>query len=116
MEKIRESFAAYFKSAGLQLPDPVPPRGGASGKGWSVRYVVLQDENGQPCLEFIANNRMTNPRHIRILNGGEIVSLPGFEEDYSYNADIPGDKEAAQARMKAHNDAVMADLKAKGLM
>jgi hypothetical protein len=116
VDEIRQSFARYFQAFGLELPDPLPPRGYVGGKGWSVRYAVLPDENGQPCLEFVANHRMTNSRHERILSTGEVIGFPGFEHDYSYNPSVPGDKEAAEARMKAHNDAVAEDLRSKGLI
>jgi hypothetical protein len=116
MDKIRESFAAYFEGFGLQLPDPVPAQGYIWEKEWSITYVVIPDEHGQPCLEFVANNRFTNSRHIRILSTGETIPLDTIEDSFTYNPDVPGDREAAEARMLAHNEAVMADLTEKGLM
>lgn len=116
MDKIRESFARYFESFDIQLPDPVPARGQIRQAGWSIQYVILPDEQGQPCLEFLASNRFTNSRHERILSSGQMLSLPSLEDDYSYDPDVPGDREAAGARLSAHNQAVMEDLKSKGLI
>lgn len=116
MNKIRESFARYFEHFGIQLPDHLPGWGQIRQGSWSIRYVMLQDEHGQPFLEFVAFNRFTNPRHERILSSGEVVSLPEIQEEFSYDPKVPGDREAAQARMIEHNKAVMEDLKKKGLM
>lgn len=116
MDKIRESFKKYFDAFGIQLPDPTPAQGQLSQGGWTISYALLSDEQGQPCLEFVAYNRFTNPRHERILHSGEVISLPIFKEEFIYDADVPGDREAAQARMIEHNKAVMEDLKKKGLM
>jgi hypothetical protein len=116
MDKIRASFGKYFEDFGLQLPDPVPARGQLRQAGWSIIYVVISDENGQPCLEFTASNRFTNAQHMRILNSGEIVPLPSWQADFSFDPNVPGDREAAEARMNAHNAAVMADLQSKGLI
>ena len=115
MDKIRESFAAYFENFGIQLPDPVPARGYILEQDWSITYVVLPDEQGQPSLEFVAENRFTNPRHIRILSSGETIPLDAIRDSFTYDPDVPGDREAAEARMIAHNEAVMADLEEKGL-
>ncbi len=116
MDKIRESFARYFEPFGIQLPAAAPAQGQLSQGGWSIRYAILQDGRGQPFLEFVAFNRFTNPRHIRILSSGEVVSLPEIQEEFSFDPKVPGDREAAQARMIEHNKAVMEDLKKKGLM
>jgi hypothetical protein len=116
MDKIHESFAKYFESFGIQLPDPVPDRGQIRQGGWSIQYVILPDEEGRTCLEFLANNRFTNSRHERILSSGQMLSLPSFEDGLSYDPDVPGDHEAAEARLLAHNQAVMEDLRKKGLM
>lgn len=116
MDTIRESFKKYFEAFGIQLPDPMPAQGQLCQGGWTIRYIMLSDEQGQPYLEFIAHNRFTNSRHERILNSGERISLPSIEEGISYDPKVPGDREAAEARMRAHNNAVMNDLKKKGLI
>jgi hypothetical protein len=116
MNKIRESFQEYFKAFGLQLPDPVPDHGHLREAGWSITYVITPDDHAQPCLEFVANNRFTNSRHVRILNSGEMIPLPSLQDDFSFDPNVPGDREAAEARMNAHNEAVIADLKSKGLI
>jgi len=116
MNRIRESFARYFERFGIRLPDPLPAHGQIRHGSWSIRYVVLQDEQGHPCIEFVAFNRFTSPRHELILSSGEIVSLPEIQEEFSYDPKVPGDREAAQTRMIEHNKAVMEDLRRKGLM
>lgn len=116
MDKMQETFAGRFKPWGIELPDPVPERGEIAQGGWIIKYILVPDEQGQPCLEFVANHRMTNQRHERILSSGERVSLPEFQEGYGYDPNIPGDREAAEARMRAHNQALMEDLISKGLL
>jgi hypothetical protein len=116
MDKIRDKFNLHFKTANVQLPEPIPTRGEIRQGSWSIVYVVIPDEHGQPCLEFVANNRFTNSQHMRILNSGDIVPLPSWQEDFSFDPNVPGDREAAEARMNAHNEAVTADLQSKGLI
>jgi len=116
MNEIRHSFAQYFEGLDIQLPDPVPARGHIGKAGWAITYVLLQDEQGRPYLEFTASHRLTNPRHVSILHNGEEIALSSFQEDYTYDPDVPGDEEAAQARMTAHNEAVAEDLRKKGLL
>ncbi len=115
MEKIYAAFAEYFKNWDLHLPDPLPPKGRIVDKGWTVRYVLQHDEAGQPWVEFLAFNRMTNSSHVRILSSGEVIDLPSLETDYGYDPDVPGAEEAARQRMLQHNAEVEEELKKVGL-
>lgn len=115
MKTLIEAFERQFASFDLHLPDPLPARGELRERGWTIRYVVLADEHGQPCLEYVADHRMTNSRHVRILSSGEMQDLPSFESDFGFDPSVPGAREQAEANMRAHNAAVLADLKSKGL-
>lgn len=115
LDQIRQAFSDYF-SGKVQLPDPLPERGELLQAGWSISYVRLTDEQGQPCVEFLANHRFTNAQHIRILSSGQVVPLAAWQDDVIFDPNVPGDREAAEARLQAHNDAVTADLKSKGLI
>lgn len=114
MGTIATGFKNYFKGFDLDLPDPIPAKGNVEESGWQVRYILNQDENNQPCLDFFAENRMTSPRHVRILNDGSIISLDSYQESYSHDPTIPGDEERAIREMQEHNDRVSETLKAKG--
>jgi hypothetical protein len=115
MGTITSGFKEYFKGFQLELPDPIPSKGEIQQGGWNITYAFNQDDNGFPCLDFFAEHRMTNPRHVRILHDGSILGLESYQESYSYNADVEGDKERAIQAMQEHNDRVSKALKAKGL-
>ncbi len=116
MEKIYEAFAEYFKNWSLHLPDPLPPKGQVEGMGWTVRFVLLKDEAGQPCVEFLAFHRMTNDRHKRILISGEVIDLPTTDSDYGYDPNVPGDQEAAREKMQERNAKIIEEMKKVGLI
>jgi hypothetical protein len=116
MEKIREAFNAYFKRFGLELPEQLEPKGRLSGGGWSVTYVLTTDEAGEPCLDFLAEHRMTNMRHVRIRQNGEVIALESIEESFSYDAEVEGDKERAEKAFHEHNNRVADLLREKGLI
>ncbi len=115
MEKIREAFAKYFRDFDLQLPEAVPAKGTIEKAGWQVRFILDKDEQGQDRLEFYASHRMTNARHERILSNGELESLDAEQDMFSFDPKKPGDREAAEARMKEHNEKVLKELTEKGL-
>ena len=114
MGTIATGFKDYFEGFGLELPDPIPEKGRVEGSGWQVRYILSQDDSNQPCLDFFAENRMTNPRHVRILHDGSFMSLESYQESYSHDSDVSGDQEQAMQAMRDHNDRVTEILKAKG--
>ncbi len=116
MDKIRASFRDYFHTNGIDLPDPIPAKGHLSINDWFITYIVTQDEQQKPCLDFYAQHPQTNARHVRILSTGEVIALESFLDSYSYDPNIEGDKEAALQRFRAHNERVGEELRRKGLI
>ena len=116
LDDIRQSFARFFGEGNIQLPESIPARGEIRQGGWTIVYVLDRDDDGQACLEFIANNRFTNSQHMRISSDGRREPLPSWEDDFSFDPNIPGDREASEARMNAHNASVVDELRRKGLI
>ncbi|MEO6541884.1 MAG: hypothetical protein ABIN74_12855 [Ferruginibacter sp.] len=114
---IRQAFKEYFDGE-IELPLDLSAKGHVDGQntGWSIQYVLSTDENKNPFLDFTAEHRMTNFRHHRIDHNGKLTFLETYEEDYAYNAGIPGDKEKRQAEYFEHNTNVSKILSQKGLL
>jgi hypothetical protein len=116
MESIIEAFRAYFDHS-VEIPLPLSEKGSIEddSTGWTISYVMNKDENGQPYLDFTANHRMTNSRHIRITHDGTVIGLETYQEFYAYDPKIEGDKEVKQQAYYEHNRKVSEILKKKGL-
>ena len=65
-------------------------------------------------MDYYAEHRMTNPRHVRIYLDGKMESLPAPLEMYSYSDE--SDKERAKQEFIRHNRAIYAELERKGLV
>lgn len=117
MEDIIKAFRNYFNGK-VKIPSVLSEQGIIDdlNSGWSIRYVLLEDEKGKKCLDFTAEHRMTNPRHHRISSDGEITSLEMYYEYYSYDPNIPGDEAKKEKEFFAHNRAVTKMLIKKGLL
>lgn len=115
MDNIRTAFKNYFAQFGLELPAEIEPRGKFYARGWAITYVQTQDDQGQPCLDFLAEHRMTNSRHERIHQDGTIKHLPAPLDAFVHDPNIPGDEARARRDFYEYNQQVEAILKAKGL-
>lgn len=115
-EKIRKAFADYFKDFKIKLPKELEKKGRLSKEGWSITYVQTTDDDGNPCLEFLASHRMAGMNRVRIQEDGTVVALPTIEESYGYDSTVAGDKERAEAEWQAHNKRVADEMQAKGLI
>lgn len=115
MTNIEEIFAEYFAHWGIKLPpDAIAMKqpGTIHKAGWTIRYVFYED-----CLDYYATHRMTNERHVRIHADGHSESLDSRREFVVYPKDA--DEEArlkAKEDYQAHNQAVYAKLREKGLI
>lgn len=116
MEKIRQAFKEYFDEFDIELPEHIEKKGTITDSGWSITYILTHDEHGEPCLDFLAEHRMTNMRHVRIRQNGEVVALETFQENYAYDAEVEGDEERAEREFQAHNNRVAELLRQKGLI
>lgn len=118
-QTIRAGFSDYFAPAEVELPDPIPARGEVRGGGWQVRFVVLEDEQGDtgaPCLDFFAQNRMTNSRHVRIAADGTASTLENYQDALITQPGEEDDWGKARARQAEHNERVTEILREKGLI
>ncbi len=115
MTKIASKFKEYFAGYDLELPDPIPPKGQIDKNGWSITYVLHNDDTGSPYLDFFAEHRLTSPKHVRIFHDGKLLGLETYQESYSYDPEIEGDEERAIKEMEEHNNRVSEALKLKGI-
>ena len=116
---IRKSFKEYFDEPGIELPDHIPPGQVRTmdfvGSGWTINY-RLDEHNGNLHLDFYASHRMTNSRHERILESGEVIGLENFWE-FGYNVyeNDPERTDREKNEMHDKNKKVEEILKQKGL-
>lgn len=115
-EKIAQGFKGFFDTPGVELPTPIPAKGRVSGGGWSVTYVTGTDAQGQPYLDFFAQNRMTTSRHVRIDADGRAKSLENYQEALIFDAETGEDFGKASMKQEAHNQKVTKILEEKGLI
>ena len=114
MNRIEATFAEYFGTWDIQLPSNAVASkqpGKIFQAGWHIKYVFGEDH-----LEFFAEHRMTNPRHIRIYSDGRCEPLEAPQEWCVIPADA--DEAAAQQAREEYyacNRRVHAELTAKGL-
>ena len=82
MRNICWRFGKYFAHWGIQLPAEAVvkrERGELVQAGWSVRWLFGTDDDGE-FLDFYAVHRMTNDRHVRIRENGEMVHLEAMAD------------------------------------
>lgn len=117
MEIIKNAFREYFGGS-VDIPAKLTEQGIIDdlNSGWYVRYILSKDETGNLGLDFLAHHRMTNTRHHRIDSNGEITFLEMYQEAYSFDPEIPGDKEKKEREYFNHNRKVSRILIRKGLM
>ena len=118
MDKIRETFKKYFGD-GVELPENIPAFGKFSDykyTDWDITYIFRTDENGKKYLDFTADHRMTNPRHCRITEDGELIHLEMYKIDCGYDPKIEGDEEIKKQEYFEYNRNVSRILIEKGLL
>lgn len=117
MENIIKAFNEYFGGK-VDIPIELTEKGiiDDANSGWYIRYILAKDEQGNLVLDFLADHRMTNTRHHRIDSNGEISFLEMYQEAYSFNPEIAGDKEKKEQEYFNHNREVSRILIRKGLM
>lgn len=117
MDKISKALSQYFNDE-IDFPKNLDDKGVIDDRktGWYIRYILSKLENGETCLDFTADHRMTNPRHVRINSEGELQYLEMYQEGYTYDSKIPGDEEIQLQKYYEHNRNVSRILIRKGLM
>jgi hypothetical protein len=117
LDIIRNTFKEYFAPFGdIELPNPIPNRGNINqGRmGWSIKYILNEDENNQVCLDFLAQHPETNMVCVRIYSDGQYASLDTYRQSYTFDPDVDGDKERAEKEFLEHNRKIGDELKARG--
>lgn len=117
MHKISEVFNKTFQSWNLTLPhEALETRQGGSlhGAGWTIKYLFDQDEKGR-YLDYYATHRMTNDRHVRIYEHGEVVMLESPLEFMVFPAGSTEDEqEQIRKEYFAENRRIYKELARKG--
>jgi len=114
MDSIEAAFAETFEPWDIQLPSGATASkapGKITRAGWHIRYIF-----GEDYLDYYAEHRMTNPRHVRIHSDGRCESLEAPSDMHV----VPRDADEAASRQAqedfyAYNRRVYSDLRAKGL-
>ena len=78
MSNIEIVFARDFSHWGIMLPTEnvrERRRGKIVAAGWAIMYLFGSNERGE-YLDYYASHRMTNDRHVRIYESGQVESLP----------------------------------------
>ena len=114
--KAREVFAETFSHWGIEIGAAALERGRGQIRqdGWSIRF-IRGVEDGREYIEYYATHRMTSDSHVRIWENGETEELDAIWPQYSYRAEIPGDRERAHTEYLEHNRRVAAELAELGL-
>jgi hypothetical protein len=117
MTEIEKVFNDTFQAWNIILPPEAletRQRGRLSASGWTIQYLFGQDEAGH-YLDYYATHRMTNDRHVRIYENGQVVTLEAPLEFMVFPA---GSSAEEQARIReeyiAENRRIYAALAAKG--
>lgn len=117
MSVIASLFAEHFRNWSITLPaHTVRERcnGEISQAGWHIHFLWGQDDTGG-YLDYYAQHRMTNDRHVRIRESGEIEHLPAVLDMIIYPPNATEEQEQeAQRRVQEHNERVWAELRQKG--
>lgn len=116
MDAIRAAFTRYFNSPEVKLPEHIPAHGTLEAAGWTIKYRLDHDTGGAPFLDFYAQNRKTNARHVRITSAGELQALETYRESLSYNPGDPNGFQNAINENQKHNQHVTEVLSAKGFL
>ena len=80
MDKRILLFNKHFERWGIALqPDAEQrcPKGTIVSRGWTVKYCFGKDQDGK-FLDYYAAHRMTNDRHLRIRDNGDVEGLPAY--------------------------------------
>lgn len=117
MELSKKLFDQYFKNWAIELPeDHLTNRlsGTIFKAGWNIRYIFGKDD-GREFLEFYATHRMTDDRHCKIYDDGEMIDLDAICSMYVYDPMIPGDREKSERENRERNNRIYKELETKGL-
>lgn len=114
MQKAKEIFDRYFSRWQITLfPETLECRekGTIVKSGWRISFIFGIEDNIE-YLEYYAIHRMTNDRHIKIYETGEIEILETLNPPLEYNP-------PANEKERKHNELnkkIEVELRKKGLL
>jgi hypothetical protein len=117
IDRIREVFAEHFQPWGVTLPlraAETREAGAIHHRGWNIRFFFGSDDAGE-YLEYYATHRMTNDRHIRIRENGDVAPLRAIPQFYVFDSETPGGEERARKEYLEETTAIKAELEEVGL-
>jgi hypothetical protein len=118
LEHVKRAFEEYFSHWSIELPEETMAtrsRGEIRQAGWTIRFLFDRDGDRE-YLDFYAMHRMTNDRHARIYEDGQVEHLESIWDTSVHNPEIPGDEERARREYIEHNRRVSEALKKKGFL
>lgn len=117
IDRVDRLFTQYFAPWSITLPaEALAERqaGCIQQAGWTIQYQWGSDERGE-YLDFYATHRMTNDRHVRLRESGEVESLPSYQEHIIYPANASQEEiTRVERECYEHNRAVAELLRQKG--
>jgi hypothetical protein len=114
MSTIERIFAEMLAPWEIRLPDAARKRGVGEiqKRGWMIRYAFGR-EAGVDYLDYYAVHRMTNDRHVRILESGEVRGLPAMSDMFGCGDGSEQEIAEAKRAFDAHNRRVQEELDRK---
>jgi len=118
LQKIQKVFMDAFRSTNLKIPEENlwERKPGSLPYGSGRILFIFGKEDGREYFEFYAHHRIGGDSHAKIFDNGEWIDLPELSSMYTYNSDIPGDKEKNEAEMERAYQEIYEDLERKGLL
>ena len=121
LEQLRQQFNRHFHKWKIELPIDSMLPGEVwliVQKGWTIWVLIEKDaDNNRQYLDYYAMHRMTNDRHLRLCNDGNVIDLPTMLGYICYPAEASKkEKEAAKAKYYEYNQNVQRLLDKKGFV
>jgi hypothetical protein len=115
MSIIGSTFARDFSHWDITLPPEnvhERRRGKIVAAGWAIWYLFDSDERGE-YLDYYASHRMTDDRHVRIYETGQVESLPAINTMRFISSD-PDEDARLEAEYREEQRRVATILEEKG--
>lgn len=116
-EAIKRTFANRFLKWGILLDHAVINSQSVyviQQEDWQIKFIESNDDKGG-YLEFYTSSKKYGDTHFRIYESGELMELEALKENYLYDENIPGSKEASHEVYVSENKKIYEYLKSVGL-
>jgi hypothetical protein len=98
-----------------ELPDEMSEQGTFGDDEWSISFAVNEDDSGRDALDVFAQHRHTAPVHARVDADAVATLHETYRSEFSFDPAADGDRAAADAEMRSHNERVAAQLRRERL-